>query len=194
MNSFDQLADKQLIDLYVQQGNTPAFNALLLRYREKIFGSLYFMVKDRYLAEDMLQEVFIKIIDTMAQGKYNHEGKFLPWALRIAHNLCIDHFRKVKRSPKILNNEGLDIFNYLNSNDNTQEAKMIRNQNHGRLHQMLSKLPDDQKEVLVLRHFGNLSFKEIADITGCSINTALGRMRYGLLNLRKLMVSKELSC
>jgi RNA polymerase sigma-70 factor (ECF subfamily) len=151
-------------------------------------------LKDKSLAEDIFQEVFIKIIDTLRSGSYTDEGKFLPWALRIAHNMCVDHFRKVKRTPVVNHNsENYDIFDTLNLSEEGAEDKIMRTQSHERVRQMLDMLPQDQREVIVMRHFANLSFKEIAEKTNCSINTALGRMRYGLINLRKLMVEQQVA-
>lgn len=150
------------------------------------------MVKDSYLAEDIFQDTFIKVINTLKAGKYNEEGKFLPWVIRIAHNLVIDHFRKEKRTPIIANVEGFDIFEVLNFQDESGEDRMVREQTYKDLRTMIHLLPSEQKEVLIMRHYGDLSFKEIADITNVSINTALGRMRYALNNLRKMMETKEL--
>ncbi|HNJ59415.1 MAG TPA: sigma-70 family RNA polymerase sigma factor, partial [Chitinophagaceae bacterium] len=145
------------------------------------------------LAEDLFQDVFIKVIDTLRNNKYSEEGKFLPWALRISHNLCVDYFRKVKRTPTIKTSDDRDIFETINVVEESSETKLIANQSHDRVRKMIDMLPDEQREVLVLRHFADLSFKEIADITNCSINTALGRMRYGLINLRKLMLEKQIA-
>ena len=138
------------------------------------------------------QETFIKVIHTLQAGKYNEEGKFLPWVIRIAHNLVIDYFRKQKRNPVITNVEGFDIFDVIQFYDEPLENMIIREQSHQDLKRMIQLLPTEQKEVLIMRHYGDLSFKEIADITGVSINTALGRMRYALNNLRKMMVSPVL--
>jgi RNA polymerase sigma-70 factor (ECF subfamily) len=152
------------------------------------------LVKDKFLAEDLFQETFLRIIDTLRSRRYNEEGKFLPWAMRIAHNLCVDYFRKVKRTPAILTQDKQDIFDVIHVviTDNA-EQRMIREQSYDRMHQMLAKLPDEQREVIVLRHFGDMSFKQIAETTNCSINTALGRMRYGLINLRKMMTEKQIN-
>ncbi|MEO7209896.1 MAG: sigma-70 family RNA polymerase sigma factor [Chitinophagaceae bacterium] len=192
MRKFNQVTDTELI-LNFQGGNSSALEALILRYKERIFSSIFFIVKDKYLAEDLFQETFVRIIDTLRSKRYNEEGKFLPWALRIAHNLCVDHFRKIKRTPTIVNNENQDIFDVIVVVNENAEQKIIRNQTHERMHRMLASLPDEQREVIVLRHFGDLSFKEIAEMTNCSINTALGRMRYGLINLRKMMTEKQIS-
>ncbi|MEY3576507.1 MAG: hypothetical protein RL394_89, partial [Bacteroidota bacterium] len=174
-------------------GDSNALEELIKKHKDRIFTSIVILVKDRSLAEDIFQEVFIKIIDTLRSGSYTDEGKFLPWALRIAHNLCVDHFRKVKRTPIVHSNDEHDIFENLNLSEEGAEGLIMRSQSHERVRQMLDMLPQDQREVIVLRHFANLSFKEIADKTNCSINTALGRMRYGLINLRKLMVEHQVA-
>ena len=134
-----------------------------------------------------------RVIDTFRSNRYTEEGKFLPWAMRIAHNLCVDHFRRVKRTPVIKTSDNHDIFEVLNFNDDNAEQKMMKNQSYDRIRRMLDLLPEEQREVIVLRHYADLSFKEIASLTNCSINTALGRMRYGLINLRKMMMEKQIS-
>ncbi len=192
MNLLSKLSDYELIHSF-NAGNVNAFEALVLRHKEKLYTSIYFLVKDKYLAEDIFQDVFIRIIDTIKSGRYTEEGKFLPWAMRIAHNLCVDHFRKVKRTPTIKNSDDQDIFEVLNFTEESAEDKMIKRQSHNRVRDMLDQLPGDQREVIILRHYADMSFKEIAETTNCSINTALGRMRYGLINLRKMMVSKQIS-
>lgn len=192
MKIMNNLPDQQLIHLYLD-GDTQALSNLVDRYKDKIFTSIYLLVKDRYLAEDIFQDVFIKVIDTLNSGRYNDEGKFLPWVMRIAHNSCIDHFRKVKRSPTIITSDNHDIFEALNFSEAGADEKMLQVQSHERVRKMLDMLPQDQKEVIVMRHFADLSFKEIAKLTDCSINTALGRMRYGLINLRKMMIEKQIA-
>jgi RNA polymerase sigma-70 factor (ECF subfamily) len=192
MNLLSKLSDHELIIAF-NAGNVNAFEALVLRHKDKLYTSIYFLVKDKYLAEDIFQDVFIRIIDTIKSGRYTEEGKFLPWAMRIAHNLCVDYFRKVKRTPTIKNSDDQDIFEVLNFTEESAEDKMIKKQSHNRVRDMLDQLPGDQREVIILRHYADMSFKEIADLTNCSINTALGRMRYGLINLRKMMVSKQIS-
>jgi RNA polymerase sigma factor (sigma-70 family) len=192
MNLLSKLSDHELINSF-NAGNVNAFEALVLRHKDKLYTSIFFLVKDKYLAEDIFQDVFIRIIDTIKSGRYTEEGKFLPWAMRIAHNLCVDYFRKVKRTPTIKNSDDQDIFEVLNFTEDSAEDKMIKKQSHNRVKDMLDKLPEDQREVIILRHYADMSFKEIADITNCSINTALGRMRYGLINLRKMMVAKQIS-
>ncbi|HEY0039767.1 MAG TPA: sigma-70 family RNA polymerase sigma factor [Flavisolibacter sp.] len=192
MNLLSKLSDHELINSF-NAGNVNAFEALVLRHKDKLYTSIFFLVKDKYLAEDIFQDVFIRIIDTIKSGRYTEEGKFLPWAMRIAHNLCVDYFRKVKRTPTIKNSDDQDIFEVLNFTEDSAEDKMIKKQSHNRVKDMLDQLPEDQREVIILRHYADMSFKEIADITNCSINTALGRMRYGLINLRKMMVTKQIS-
>jgi RNA polymerase sigma-70 factor (ECF subfamily) len=150
-------------------------------------------VKDTDLANDIFQETFIKIIDTFRSGKYNEEGKFLQWALRISYNLCIDFFRKNKRRKTITPSEDFDIFNLINSNDDNEESKMIKNQTYAKVRQLVEALPQEQKEVILLRHYAELSFKEIAELTNVSINTALGRMRYALINIRKMIGEHQIS-
>jgi len=192
MKNLTNLTDQQLIHLYMD-GNADALSTLVLRYKDKIFTSIYLLVKDKYLAEDMFQDVFIRVIDTLKSGRYTDEGKFLPWALRIAHNMCVDHFRKVKRSPSIKTSDDRDIFEVLNFSEPSAEHKIMQNQSHERVRKLIDMLPEDQREVIIMRHYADLSFKEIADLTKCSINTALGRMRYGLINLRRMMTEKQIA-
>lgn len=190
--NLSKFTDHELIVSFTA-GNVNALESLVLRHKEKIYTSIFFLVKDKYLAEDIFQDVFIRIIDTIRSGRYTEEGKFLPWAMRIAHNLCVDHFRKVKRTPTIKTSDDKDIFEVLNFTEESAESAMIRRQSHNRVREMLDLLPEDQREVIILRHYGNMSFKEIASVTNCSINTALGRMRYGLINLRKMMLQKQIA-
>ena len=190
MKALTKKTDHELVRLFTG-GQAEALEALVLRHKDKLYTSILFLVKDKYLAEDIFQEVFIRVIDTMRGGRYTEEGKFLPWAMRIAHNLCVDHFRKVKRTPTIRTGDDKDIFEVLNFSEDSAETTMMRRQSHDRVREMLNKLPEDQREVIILRHFADMSFKEIAAATDCSINTALGRMRYGLINLRKLMTYKQ---
>jgi RNA polymerase sigma-70 factor (ECF subfamily) len=176
-----------------QAGDTEAFDVLVTRYKDRIYSSILFFVKDTYLAEDLFQDVFIKIIDTLKNKRYTEEGKFLPWALRIAHNLCVDYFRKVKRTPAIKTSDDQDIFEVINVSQEAPDQKLMRGESHEKVRRMLDLLPEEQREIIVLRHYANLSFKEIAEITNCSINTALGRMRYGLINLRKMMAENQMT-
>ncbi|MCU0386563.1 MAG: sigma-70 family RNA polymerase sigma factor [Flavihumibacter sp.] len=192
MKSLCVKTDNELIHLFMD-GDMAALEMLILRHKDKLYTSILFLVKDKYLAEDIFQDVLIKIIDTLRAGRYTEEGKFLPWAMRIAHNLCVDHFRKVKRSPAIKTSDDRDIFEVINFTEEGADAKMMKRQSHDRVRQMLDRLPEDQREVIILRHYAELSFKEIAALTNCSINTALGRMRYGLINLRKMMTEKNIA-
>ncbi|MGB8192683.1 MAG: sigma-70 family RNA polymerase sigma factor [Chitinophagaceae bacterium] len=192
MKSLRSMTDHELIQSF-QDGNLHALETLILRHKDKLYTSILFLVKDKYLAEDIFQDVLIKVIDTIRGGRYTEEGKFLPWAMRIAHNLCVDHFRKVKRTPSIKTSDDRDIFEVINFTEDGADVKMMKRQSHDRVRQMLELLPEDQREVIVLRHYADLSFKEIASLTNCSINTALGRMRYGLINLRKMMMQKKIA-
>ncbi len=188
---FKETSDQDLVHLYIS-GSEAGLAELIRRYQAKIYTSIYLLVKDEYLAEDIFQDTFIKVINTLKAGKYNEEGKFLPWVARIAHNLVIDHFRREKRTPVVNNGETFDIFNVLGQYDESTEDRIIREQTYTDLKKLIHLLPSEQKEVLIMRHYGDLSFKQIADITDVSINTALGRMRYALNNLRRMMTSKEL--
>ena len=192
MKSLRTKTDHELIHLF-RDGNLQALEALVLRHKDKLYTSILFLVKDKYLAEDIFQDVLIKIIDTIRGGRYTEEGKFLPWAMRIAHNLCVDHFRKVKRTPAIKTSDDRDIFEVINFTEEGADTKIMKRQSYDRVRQMLDLLPEDQREVIILRHYADLSFKEIASLTNCSINTALGRMRYGLINLRKMMTEKKIA-
>ncbi|MEO6253332.1 MAG: sigma-70 family RNA polymerase sigma factor [Ferruginibacter sp.] len=192
MKILSTLTDQQLIHLYLE-GDANALATIVMRYKDKIYTSIYLLVKDKYLTEDIFQDVFIRIIDTLKGGRYTDEGKFLPWAMRIAHNMCVDHFRKVKRTPTIKTSDDRDIFEVLNFSEPGADHKMMNGQSHDKVRKMVDLLPEDQREVIILRHYADLSFKEIADLTNCSINTALGRMRYGLINLRKMMTEKQIA-
>ncbi len=183
-------SDSHLVSLY-QQGNEEAFKTLLLRHKSRVYTAIYLIVKDRYVAEDLLQETFIKAVNTIKGGRYNEEGKFLPWISRIAHNMAIDHFRKEKRHPEITLEDGSSVFNSLQFSGNTMELQEIGRENKKWLRQCVKELPTEQKQVLIMRHFLDMSFQEIADRTEVSINTALGRMRYALINLRKMMMKSQ---
>jgi len=193
MNPLNQKTDCELVSEFQKFDNLQALETLVYRHKEAIYTSIYYLVnKDPYLSEDIFQDVFIKIIDTLRNGKYNEEGKFLPWAIRIAHNFCIDHIRKMKRMPFIRTGDNTTIFETVGENDNRADLKIMKRQTHAKIRQMIELLPYEQKEILILRHYANLSFKEIAYMKKCSINTALGRMRYALMNLRKMMAEKEI--
>lgn len=185
------MTDQQLILSYLD-GNEKSFEKLLMRHRQKIYTQIYLFVKDESLAEDIFQEVFIKIIDTLRKGKYNHEGKFLQWAMRISYNMCVDYFRRSKRRPKVSPTETFDIFDVLQVTDDNAEESIIKSQTHDKVRRLVDMLPPEQREVVILRHYADMSFKEIAKLTRVSINTALGRMRYALINIRKMVEEKEI--
>lgn len=186
------ISDKELLSQY-KNGNETALELLIERHKEKVYTAIYMFVKDTYLAEDIFQDTFIKVLKTLRKGKYREEGKFLPWVLRIAHNLCIDHFRKNKRNPKVTNSEGFDIFDILPFSGDNVEQDIEKKQAHQKVRDLVNALPDEQKEVVILRHYAGLSFKEIATLTDVSINTALGRMRYALINMRRLVEEKQIA-
>ncbi|HEY8688056.1 MAG TPA: sigma-70 family RNA polymerase sigma factor [Chitinophagaceae bacterium] len=192
MKLFTLLSDQQLVHSYMK-GDAEALSTLVYRHKTKLYTSIYLLIKDKYLAEDIFQDTFIRIIDTLKTGKYNEEGKFLPWAMRIAHNICVDHFRKVKRTPAIKTSDDRDIFDTINFSEPDAEETIMKKESNNTVRKMLELLPEDQREVIIMRHYADLSFKEIATLTNCSINTALGRMRYGLTNLRKMMTEKQIA-
>jgi RNA polymerase sigma-70 factor (ECF subfamily) len=166
---------------------------LVDRHKSRIFTTIYLIVKDRYIAEDILQDVFIKTINIIKQKKYNEQGKFLPWILRIAHNQAIDHFRKEKRNPKITLADGSDIFNCLKFSEDFSESENLSKDSKRFLKKTIENLPEKQKQVLIMRHYMDMSFQEIAEATNVSINTALGRMRYALIALRKKIKPKQIA-
>ncbi len=186
MNDRTAISDQELIRQFIS-GDHQALEYLINRHQRKLFSYIMLIVKDKHLAEDVFQDPFIKIINTLRAGAYNEEGKFLPWAMRIAHNLIIDYFRKSKRMPFKENSEEYDLFETLKVYEDTIEDKMIIGQIHADVKKLIEYLPEEQKEVLKMRHYKEMSFKEIAHETDVSINTALGRMRYALINLRKLI-------
>jgi len=183
--------DQQLILEYME-GNEKAFEILLNRHKDKIYTSIYLFVKDSDLAEDIFQDVFIKIIRSLNKGKYNHQGKFLQWAMRISYNMCVDHFRKSKRRTKVSPTETFDIFDVLESPEENMEQHMIKSQIYKKIRKVVDRLPEEQREVVILRHYADMSFKEIAQLTHVSINTALGRMRYALINMRKVIEEEKI--
>lgn len=181
-----EVSDSQLISLY-KNGSEEAFAELVTRHKNKIFTTIYMIVKDHDLAEDLLQETYVKVVNTVKSGRYNEEGKFLPWVTRIAHNLSIDHFRRAKRYPTIVLEDGSNVFNSLEFSEDSIEDRQIKEDTHTLLRELIQELPESQREVLMMRHYMQMSFQEIAEVTDVSINTALGRMRYALINLRKRM-------
>lgn len=188
----NKCSDSELVSGY-QNGNEKAFEVLLHRHKSRVYTAIYLIVKDRYIAEDLLQETFIKAINTIRGGRYNEEGKFLPWISRIAHNLAIDHFRKEKRYPEIVLEDGSQLLNSMEFAEDSAEDKQMLKDTATRLRGFIKELPTEQKQVLIMRHFLKMSFHEIAERTGVSINTALGRMRYALINLRKKMIKNHLA-
>jgi len=185
------LPDAVLVKNYIS-GDESALASLIERHQSKIYGFIYSKINDRDLSNDIFQDTFIKVIKTLKSQSYNEEGKFLPWVMRIAHNLVVDHFRKAKKMPFQRETEEYSIFNYMTDNSLNIEGQIISEQVETDLVKLLDELPADQKEVLVMRMYQDLSFKEIADLTGVSINTALGRMRYALLNLRKIIEKNQI--
>ncbi len=187
-----RFSDSQLVSLY-QTGNEEAFEMLLLRHKSRIYTAIYMIVKDRYEAEDLLQDTFIKVVNTIKSGRYNEEGKFLPWICRIAHNLAIDRFRRNKRYPEVVLEDGSRVFDSMQFAEESYESKQLLRDTRSRLRDLIKELPVEQKQVLIMRHYLEMSFQEIADRSGVSINTALGRMRYALINLRKKMNKNKLA-
>jgi len=178
--------DAQLVSAYIK-GNESALSELISRHKQRIYSFIYSKVYDRDVTEDIFQDTFIKVIKTLRKGGYNEEGKFLPWVMRISHNLVIDHFRKNNRMPKFENNTDFNIFSVLSDSSLNAEKKIIKGQVENDVKRLIEELPDDQKEVLIMRIYKEMSFKDISEQTGVSINTALGRMRYALINLRKVI-------
>lgn len=179
-------SDIELVHRYVN-GEEVAFETLLSRHKRKVWSHIYLMVRDREVTEDLFQEAFIKVVYHLKAGKYNEEGKFLPWVMRIAHNLVIDHFRRNKKMPLVRGNEEYDIFATHAQTDKNVEERMVNTQIDEDVRKLIDRLPPEQKEVVVMRTYLGMSFKEIAEHTEVSINTALGRMRYALINMRKLV-------
>ena len=179
--------DQELIERFQKDGSELAISELIKRYKRNIYTAIYVKVKDKHTAEDIFQEAFLKIVNTIAAGKYSDQGKFLPWAVRIANNLCIDYFRKSKQTNKVITQENFDWMEYLRVDYSNAQKEMENRQTADQLQKLLERLPEEQRDVIVLRVYSDLSFKEIAELTNVGINTALGRMRYGLANLRKMI-------
>jgi RNA polymerase sigma factor (sigma-70 family) len=192
MKSTITLTDEQAVQLFIN-GEASALELLIERHKNRIFSSIYLLVKDKYLAEDIFQDLFIKIIENLKSGNYKEENKFLFWAMRIAHNLCVDHFRKVKSRPIIRTSNDTDIFDVLDFAEPNAEESIMKSQSHNQVMKLVSLLPEEQREVIILRHFAHLKFKQIAELLNCSVNTALGLMRYALLNIRKMVEEKQLA-
>lgn len=182
----NQIPDRELVCQYIG-GNDKAFETLLNRHKNQIFTKILMLVKDREVADDIFQDTFIKVINTLRSGRYNEEGKFLPWVLRIAHNLSIDYFRKGKKMPKVRSDEENDVFATIPNEDMHVEDELVWSQMMSDVKDLLEYLPEEQRTVVMMRHYYDMSFKEIAESCDISINTALGRMRYALINLRKVI-------
>ncbi len=178
--------DAYLVNAYIK-GNESALCELITRHKQRIYSFIYSKVFDRDVAEDIFQDTFIKVIKTLKKGGYNEQGKFIPWVMRISHNLVIDYFRKINRMPKFENNTDFNIFSVLSDGSLNAEKKMIKDQVENNVRRLIEELPKDQKQVLIMRVYKEMSFKDISEQTGVSINTALGRMRYALINLRKVI-------
>lgn len=191
MNAQPVITDQELIGKYLA-GNHSSLEVLIRRHKNRVFAYILMIVKDKELAEDLFQDTFIKVINTIRSGTYKEEGKFIQWVMRISHNLIIDYFRKSKRIPVVENRDDFDIFDKVRIPVESIEEQLITEQIHQDVKKLIDYLPKEQKEVLVMRHYGDMSFKDIAEVTNVSINTALGRMRYALINLRKLVDEKEI--
>src|ERR1035437_7817257 len=185
-----QYPDSELIHEFLH-GQEPALEVLINRYKDKVYTSIYMLVKDKYLAEDIFQDAFLKMIKTIKDGRYAEQGKFLPWAIRVAHNLCMDHFRRSRQQIPITLPDGQDISVLFGAGDMVSDG-IEKRQVHDSVRKLVEELPDEQREVVVLRIYADLSFKEISELTGVSINTALGRMRYALINMRRLISEKQM--
>lgn len=186
------ISDEELVSQYLG-GNEACLRMIIQRHKSKLFTYIYFLVRDRTLAEDLFQDTFMKVINTLRSGKYQEEGKFYQWVVRIARNLVIDHFRRINKLPVVVDSEGRDVLNNFRILEQNREDEIEKEETHELLKRLIHELPREQKEVLVLRHYANLSFKEISDMTNVSINTSLGRMRYALINLRKMMLEHNIS-
>lgn len=192
MDKFLSMTDEELVTLYAK-GNNKAFEALFSKYEETLFSYIFYLVRNRDLADDIFQETFIKAITTIKRGKYTESGKFRSWISRIAHNLVVDYFRSEQKHSLISNDEyEYDLFNNSKFSDETIETSMVKNQIHSDVKRLVDALPEMQREVLNMRYYNDMSFKEIADKTGVSINTALGRMRYAILNMRKVAQENDM--
>ena len=183
---YNSISDRELIRAY-RGGDEQAFETLLTRHQERVYTKINFIVRDSELANDLFQDTFIKVVRLLKEGKYVEEGKFLPWVLRIAHNMAIDHFRRNKKMRMVRSRDEMDVFATIDTGDAHVEDLLVEGQIHSDVRRIIDELPEDQREVVRMRMYDNLSFKEIAETTGVSINTALGRMRYAVINLRKIV-------
>ncbi|PQB06560.1 RNA polymerase subunit sigma-24 [Polaribacter filamentus] len=191
MMRIQKKTDSSLIKGYIE-GNEAFLEILIKRHQQRLYSFIYSKIKDKDLTEDIFQDTFIKVIKTLKKGNYNEEGKFLPWVMRISHNLVIDYFRKNNRMPKFKNTDDFNIFSVLGDNSLNAEKQLIQDQIYEDVRELVNGLPDEQKEVLIMRIYKDMSFKEISENTGVSINTALGRMRYALINMRKLIEKNKI--
>ena len=187
---FSHFSDAELIHEYVN-GHEYALEVLINRHKDKVYTSIFMLVKDKYLAEDIFQDAFLKMVRTIKEGRYAEQGKFLPWAVRVAHNLCMDHFRRTRLQIPVTLPDGQDVAELFLAGDMVADV-IEKRQTHESVRKLVEDLPDEQREVIVLRIYADLSFKQISDLTGVSINTALGRMRYALINLRKSIADKQM--
>ena len=193
MENLKQMTDDMLVSLYLQ-GNNTAFDILLNRHQDRLFNYIYFIVRSKEVAEDIFQETFVKAIVTLQQGRYTNDGKFAAWITRIAHNLVIDQFRIERNENTVSNDETeIDLLNNAKLSEGNIENRMVNEQVLKDVRMLIDELPDCQREVVFMRYYQDMSFKEIADITGVSINTALGRMRYAVLNMRRIAAEKNVS-
>ena len=191
MNRKNSIPDSTLVSNYIN-GNESSLEVLINRHKQRLYSFIYSKILDRDLTEDVFQETFIKVIRTLKKGNYNEQGKFLPWVMRISHNLVIDHFRKTNRMPSFKSSNDFDVFSIISDDSLNAEKKMIQEQIFSDVRELVEELPKEQKEVLIMRIYKDMSFKEISENTGVSINTALGRMRYALMNMRKLIEKNKI--
>lgn len=188
-----EISDQELVNRF-SSGDCRAIEELINRYKNKVYTYIYFNVRNQHLAEDLFQDTFVKVIKSLQEGKYQDNGKLLPWIMRIAHNLIIDHYRRGNQLNTCSNDDfEVDLFNSPRYSELTVEQEIIHNQVNQDVRRLIEELPPDQKEIILLRHYLGLSFKEIAEMTNISINTALGRMRYAIINMRKLIKEKDIS-
>lgn len=185
------MSDRQLVEAY-HYGKEAAFNELLKRYKSRVYGKIMMYVRDRAAAQDIFQDTFVRAIHALKEGNYNEEGKFSAWVMRIAHNLCIDYFRNIKKMPMSRERDEYNPFDYISSEDKNSEESRVKDEVRRDTKKLLQQLPEEQREIVMMRLYYDMSFKEIADQLDISINTALGRMRYALINLRKLIEKHQM--
>lgn len=191
MNKVESRSDYELVQAYIN-GEREVFDTLVARHQQKLYNYIYSVVKDRDASDDIFQETFIKVINVLRTGTYREEGKFVQWIMRIAHNLTIDYFRKEQKMKYVRSNDEVNVFDVIGNFEDSIETVIIKKQINKDIRSLIKQLPEEQRRVLIMRHYADMSFKEIAEKTGVSINTALGRMRYALLNMRRLAEEKSL--